>query len=58
MNPDALTAVILVQSVDEEREIVIYTHEAPQHPEGYRVAFALLPDRGEIVDPYGYRLSA
>jgi hypothetical protein len=53
-----LSSAILVQTVDEDREIAIYTHEAPGHPNRFRTAFALLVDRGEIIDMYGYRLSA
>lgn len=53
-----LTSAILVQSVDVDREIAVYSHEAPTHPEGFRVAYALLVDRGEVVDQYGRRLSA
>jgi hypothetical protein len=53
-----LTSAILVQAVDEEREIAVYSHECLTHPEGYRTAFVLMIDRGEVVDQYGRRLSA
>lgn len=53
-----LSGAILVQHVEPERDIVIYTHECLQHPEGYRTAYVLLTDRGEITDQYGRRLSA
>lgn len=53
-----LTAAILVQSVDVDREIAVYTHHSEDHPQGYRTMTALLVDRGEIVNQWGVRLSA
>lgn len=52
------TGEVLVQHVDLVREVAIYTHACPQHPEGYRTATALLIERGEITDQHGNRLSA
>lgn len=49
---------ILVQAIDVERSIAIYTHEAPSHPEGYRTFTVLQVDTGVMTDQYGHRLSA
>lgn len=52
------TGEVLVQHVDPEREIAIYTHAASDHPEGFRTAFVLQLDTGAVTDAYGRRLSA
>ena len=49
---------ILIQTADAERQIAIYTHEAPDHPEGCRTFAVLQVDTGTITDQYGRRLSA
>lgn len=49
---------ILVQAVEEERQIAVYTHEAHDHPEGYRTFVVLQVDTGVVTDQYGRRLSA
>jgi hypothetical protein len=52
------TGEVLIQHVEPERSIAIYTHHAPDHPEGYRTLAVLQVDNGVITDPYGRRLSA
>lgn len=49
---------IVVQTIDVERMLAIYTYAAPDHPEGQRTATALQMDTGVITDAYGRRLSA
>jgi hypothetical protein len=49
---------IVVQVVEVEREIAVYTYDAPDHPEGYRTFAVLQVDDGVVTDQYGRRLSA
>ena len=58
MKPHVEALAILVQTVEVTREIAVYTHDAPDHPEGYRTFAVLQVDEGAITDPYGRRLSA
>ncbi len=53
---DALA--ILVQTAEYDRQIAVYTHDAPDHPEGYRTFAVLQVDDGVITDQHGRRLSA
>lgn len=55
---EAATGEVLVQHVEPERDIVIYTYATPDHPEGFRTASVLQLDTGVITDAYGRRLSA
>lgn len=55
---ESATGEVLVQHIDPEREIAIYTHAASDHPEGFRTAFVLQLDTGVVTDAYGRRLSA
>lgn len=48
---------LVVQTIEVDRAIAIYTHEAPDHPEGQRTATVLTLDTGEITDAYGRKLS-
>lgn len=54
---------ILVQTVDAERRIAIYTYAVPRFADpardgGQRTAAVLQIDTGVITDQYGARLSA
>jgi hypothetical protein len=55
---EAATGEVLIQTVEPAREIAIYTHRAPDHPEGYRTDYVLQLDTGVVTDAYGRRLSA
>lgn len=55
---EAATGEVLVQHVEPEREIAIYSYAAPDHPEGFRTASVLQLGTGIITDAYGHRLSA
>lgn len=58
VSPDLEQLSILVQTAEADRQIAVYTHDAPDHPEGYRTFTVLQVDEGVITDQYGHRLSA
>lgn len=58
MRPSLDALSILVQAEECDRRIAVYTHDAPDHPEGYRTFAVLQVDDGVITDQYGRRLSA
>ena len=54
---------IVVQTVDDERHIAIYSYATPRFSDPWReggevTASVLLLDTGVITDRYGWRLSA
>jgi hypothetical protein len=49
---------ILVQTAEVDRQIAVYTYDAPDHPEGYRTFTVLQVDDGIVTDQHGRRLSA
>lgn len=48
----------LAGEVCPERQIVVYVHDQPAHPDGFRTFTVLQADTGVITDQWNYRLSA
>lgn len=58
MTRASIDFAIVVQTVDRERQIAVYTYATSEHPEGQRTATVLQLDTGVITDQYGTRWSA
>lgn len=58
VTPNVEEPSILVQTVEYDRQIAIYSYNAPDHPEGHRTLAVLQVDDGVVTDQYGRRLSA